>query len=470
MADPVVRITVSGARGPMGPASGPLGAGSVTAETVSNDGGEQTSIREKIGAADLVTEQLGIISGIAGNAPSITQFPGHNFLNSGASASAVMAGTVDQPNVVGGQGYIQTFTGDGVEDTFIISPGFTVDSAAYRNILVYLVTRSTGAEVLQNEGFQYSVSGKGTGTITITMNTAPTAAQDVRVRVYRKQNSAYSPLLNFAGFGYDNFNDGSGSMTIQFGAHHVNIGNTGGHNTFGGGANSVMRGGTSYSFAAGLSHDFNNSLAGFAGGMRGKLSSTTPAHFGASGKVGGWSVHFGELGEAETFYSAHFGRKGKTAIAGDLTIGAGVAADSEAGFVGSHEYPLRRQLTTATTTQMIPITGAAHFQMPENSKAFIEAEVLLSEVGTGAFRKLKLVSCVRRESGSTMSFLANSTYADQATVEEENDVSASGGEWQAQIYTSASGGFVVQGRGKAGLIINAFARVKVLLVADAAAA
>ncbi|WP_230280278.1 hypothetical protein [Croceicoccus sp. Ery15] len=417
--------------------------------------------------ADLV---LGEVSGIGGNAPNVTQFPDHNFLNSGASASAVMAGTVDQPNVVGGKGYITTFTGDGTTDDFVVTPGFTVADVAYRNILVYLVTRATGAEVLQSEPTHYSVSGKGTGSITIAMNTPPAATEDLRVRVYRKENSAYSPLLNFSGFGYDNFNDGSGSMVIQFGAHHINIGNTGGHNTFGGGAGNTMRGGTSYAFATGLSHDLNNALGGFASGYRGRLNGSGAAHFGNGGTVGSFSAHFGELGDASAVYSVHYGRRGTTGIGGDVAQGVGAVNDPSAGRMGLHKYGLRRVLTSATTTTLIPVSGYSHFQMPENSKAYVKAEVLLSEVGTDNFRKINLIACVRRTTGSTMSFVANSTYADQATVEEENGVTAAGAEWQAQIYTSASGGFTFSARGKASLTIQALAKVEVLLIADDAAA
>lgn len=47
----VIEVDIAGGRGPIGPASGPLGNGSVTAETVSNNAGEQEDIREKIGAA-----------------------------------------------------------------------------------------------------------------------------------------------------------------------------------------------------------------------------------------------------------------------------------------------------------------------------------------------------------------------------------------------------------------------------------
>ena len=50
----VIKMTGRGARGPMGPASGPLGSGSVTAETISDNSGEQEAIREKIGVTGLL--------------------------------------------------------------------------------------------------------------------------------------------------------------------------------------------------------------------------------------------------------------------------------------------------------------------------------------------------------------------------------------------------------------------------------
>lgn len=46
-----IRINVTGARGPRGLSSGPLGAGAVGADTITNDSLDQAAIREKIGAA-----------------------------------------------------------------------------------------------------------------------------------------------------------------------------------------------------------------------------------------------------------------------------------------------------------------------------------------------------------------------------------------------------------------------------------
>ena len=46
----VTKVVVQGARGPRGLASGPLGAGSVDSETISNDSGEQSAIVDKLGA------------------------------------------------------------------------------------------------------------------------------------------------------------------------------------------------------------------------------------------------------------------------------------------------------------------------------------------------------------------------------------------------------------------------------------
>lgn len=46
---PTINLTIAGARGPRGLASGPLGAGSVDSETITDDGGEKAAIVSKLG-------------------------------------------------------------------------------------------------------------------------------------------------------------------------------------------------------------------------------------------------------------------------------------------------------------------------------------------------------------------------------------------------------------------------------------
>lgn len=53
-----IRVTLQGAQGPAGAASGPLADGSVTAAKITDDAGEQAAIRDKLGLDDsLVTQQ-----------------------------------------------------------------------------------------------------------------------------------------------------------------------------------------------------------------------------------------------------------------------------------------------------------------------------------------------------------------------------------------------------------------------------
>lgn len=67
----VDRIVISNARGERGLASGPLGAGSVTAETVSNDSAEQQAILNKLGLAGINFD-----SGYIGGLPTADELRG----------------------------------------------------------------------------------------------------------------------------------------------------------------------------------------------------------------------------------------------------------------------------------------------------------------------------------------------------------------------------------------------------------
>jgi hypothetical protein len=69
----VTKVLVSGARGPVGPASGPLGSGSVTADTISNDSGEQGDILQKIGGIGDGDVNLGSLPSGSTDAISISR-------------------------------------------------------------------------------------------------------------------------------------------------------------------------------------------------------------------------------------------------------------------------------------------------------------------------------------------------------------------------------------------------------------
>lgn len=75
----VFRLRERGLRGPKGDkgdASGPLGAGSVTAATISNDAGEQTDILEKLGGVGSGDVNLGVLPSGSTNAIDISRTAG----------------------------------------------------------------------------------------------------------------------------------------------------------------------------------------------------------------------------------------------------------------------------------------------------------------------------------------------------------------------------------------------------------
>ena len=408
---------------------------------------------------------LGTITGIGGNTPSVIQFPGHNFLNSTAAASAVGAGTVDQPNILGGQGYIETFQGDGTTDEFIVSPGFVVEDAAERNVLVLLLNRRTRAISNFTEGISFTVSGKGTSSITISTTAPVAASDDLFVRVYRRTNSGAGILLNYISRGYDNYTDGNGFMTIMDGAHHVNINNIGGHNTFCGGASITIRDGSSYCFATGTSHDISASAWGFAGGGRGALNGFAATHFGISGKVGAYSFHCGQEGVADGLYSFHAGRKGRTQMAGEFVMGSGVTNDTAAGMMQFSNYPLRRTLTSSTWATFIALGGSNTFVIPASGTAHIHGKIHMMDVATGDFRFLELRTTVSRSSGTATTVVGqHAADADQITVLDESSAFAAG-TWEARVIGAAgSGGFSLQVRGEDGRTIQSHGRIEVSVI------
>jgi hypothetical protein len=131
-----VQVRVSGMRGPPGPASGPLGEGSVTADTISNDPAEQAAIRTKLGGRQrLDIRDFGNV-GVGGNDTAAFAAAFLEVENAGLDLYA-RGGTyiVDTLQVPNGHGF--AIFGDG--------PGRTILQAAAPNQPILIQEQTDGA-------------------------------------------------------------------------------------------------------------------------------------------------------------------------------------------------------------------------------------------------------------------------------------------------------------------------------------
>jgi len=127
-----VRIRVTGARGPIGPGSGPLGNGSVGADEISADSGEQEAITAKLGAAAL--------SDLASTGPG-----------KGLALSAFRqtgSGAIDRTGLEKAQEIVSALDFDGVGDE-------TADDLAALNAAII---RAGDSAVVDLAGLTYRVS------------------------------------------------------------------------------------------------------------------------------------------------------------------------------------------------------------------------------------------------------------------------------------------------------------------------
>lgn len=469
MADAVIRIggntisvTQRGGQGPKGDASGPLGAESVGAAEI--DSADVAAILAKIGAA---SDAVGTVI----NPGSGQNFKrgDWNYVSADAVASEAMGGTEDQPNVLGVPLHVEEVDGDGSTASFNVSPGFTVEDVGYLNVRVWEKTLANGAETLWAEGSNFTVSGKGTGTVTITPNSTLAATKGLRMRFYRKADAGNNPLLLYSPFGYDNASDGAGWMTVIIGAHHTDIGNTGGHNTFIGGSGCQIES-SSYSITGQLSNRIDTALAAAVWGMRNYGTGTAPFVAGASNQGGTYSGVWGEGNDALAVYSTVRGRRGKARIGGDVVLGQGSAGDTAAGMVSLHHYGLRRTVPSTSNVTAIPPSGSSAFVMDDNSDAFVDATVSFIDPDTGNRREILVKAAVTRGAGAgTTAMAIASTFSE---VQKTSGLVVSGGHWEAQVIHSAgSGGFVIVFKGTTGapnMIAEADVRVRYICRSAAA--
>lgn len=393
-----------------------------------------------------------------------------NYVSPDAESSEAASGTDVQPNVIGVPVEMFEFTGNGSQAAFTVTTALNITDERYLTVRAFLIDGTDRAIALQLEGTAFTVSGYGTDTITLSMTTPVPDGDVLRVRLYEMTSAGNAPLLNFSTYGYDNVNDGSGSMTIMSGAHHTSFNNPNGHNTFDGGSSIYMHSNTRYSYGNGLGHELEAVLSGFASGAGGYLLGNYPVHFGHAGIVGGYSAHFGDQGDVSEFFSTHYGRRGKAKVAGEFVMGCGTVTDPDVGLLQSGRYSLRKQISgTGLTALQNIVAGSSNYVLPENSIATISAiVVILDKANLNNFIKLKVETTVKRPVGTATVIIGdNASVADQVTVLDRGGSAAnvSSSSWDAQVFDSTvSGAFSIFVRGGSGLTCMAMADVTVQVV------
>lgn len=110
-----ITVTLAGGEGPRGLASGPLGVGSVTSDTISDQAGEQMAIRTKLGARNALSgndaDQLQAIMALlaAGGAAKIDAYGDSTFWGANAANTNNQVAT---PTPVQIQNFVNTFHGN----------------------------------------------------------------------------------------------------------------------------------------------------------------------------------------------------------------------------------------------------------------------------------------------------------------------------------------------------------------------
>lgn len=226
-----VEVNVSGGRGPIGMPSGPLGNGSVTAPTISNDGGEQEDIRDKIGAAS-AAELLEFTDSVA--------FPG------GAGPTATVNATAG--NLTGTYYYRVSYVSAGGETEVGVASAGVSPSAQRVNLSSIPVSadpRVTGRRIYRTAaGAADSVLGKLVTTInnnTATTYTDNTADGSLGANAPYFNSTGGSWLLNGATiasvasistrFGNNANPNQGGYANSAFGANSLSLNTNGFRNT-----------------------------------------------------------------------------------------------------------------------------------------------------------------------------------------------------------------------------------------------
>lgn len=401
----------------------------------------------------------------ATNTPNVTEFYQWNKITAAAAASKADAGTNQQPNLIGWNVNLSEQAADGVNSIFTVTNAFPVVLDPAKEIVrVALIRLSDGVRFPQVAGTNYTINIGADNTVTVTFNTAPQNIYSVWIRVIGSTQNSSSPLLNFITNGYDNVTDGSGPMLEMTGAHHTELNNPGGHNTYAGGSYNQMISGCSYSLVGGHENHLEGVAFGFVLGGRNTLkTSSGAAVFGQNNKIsnstgvlaGGYDHNFDNKP-----YTVVGGRGAIPIASGGLSIGNGKSGDTSAGLRQFDVFGLSKTTTDATEGFLSQNSGTSLNIINVSSAAFITAEVIATSSDNADQKTFLAKACVKRV-GGVLTIIGTPVIT--------SDFATAGASAWALRFQAASNGFYLRPTGVASTTIRWMASVKVTSVAFNAA-
>ena len=405
-----------------------------------------------------------ILTGVA-NTPNVTEFYNWNKITTNAAASKTDAGTNQQPNLIGWNVNLQEFIADGVQTLFTVPNSFPVVLNPAKEIVrVALLRKSDGARFPQPAGTKYSIAIDGSNNVNITFNTAPSNIYTVWIRVIGSTQNSNLPLLNFITNGYDNVTDGSGPMLEMTGAHHTELNNPAGHNTYGGGSYNQMINGCQYSYVGGHENHMDGIAFGFIlGGRNYTKNSSGIAMFGQNNKAidstGALVVGYDHNFNGKP-YSVVGGRGAIPIASGGISIGNGKSGDAEIGIRQFDIFGLSKTTTDATEGFLSQNSGTSLNVINVNSAAFITAEVIATSSDNLNQKTFTMKACIKRVGGVCTIIGAPTVVSEFAT--------SGAADWNIRFQV-ASNGVYLRPTGVAATTIRWMAKVSITATAFNAA-
>lgn len=314
------------------------------------------------------------------NTPNSTFNLNINSMAADAAASSVGGGTLQQPNKVGWQ-VARSYTNPGVgtQTVFPLTAAFPITLVPGVEVVrVALIRRIDRVRIPQVVTTDYTISGSGTSNIDITFNSAvDLAVYDVWIRGIGSAQSGNAPLLNFVDHGYDSVTDGAGPQVVVLGAHHTDLGNAGGHNTFVGGSYNEAINGSNYSVIGGTNNTANALQQGGVLGANNIAGGGGTFVFGQRNQVtGDLSVAFGDFHSSALTGVAHFGRGSVARASGHVVTGNYKSGDTTPGLRQFGSMGLSKTTTDATEGFLSAMNGTSLIVPGDTTHVLVIANVI----------------------------------------------------------------------------------------------
>ena len=323
------------------------------------------------------------------NAPNIVGNPEFNHMSERAVASQVHNGTQQQPNSVGRkifhfEYHDQTDTRN-VFDLSTSGP-VTLGGVELTSRVYYKSNLDGGLFPLKLGGAGsdgYTITETGTNSYRVTLNTSlDLGANRLTIRLIGSEDSDNDVLLVTSNTGYDNASTGEGPMTDIVGAHHTDLGNSGGHNRLSFGSYGELLEGTQYSDVGGYGNIGRDLTYGYVRGAFNDVGGVRSYCIGNNNRFNANGINC--LANNVYFYpvqkSLHksttlYGERPLPMMPGSIVVGAGRGTDARGGMVQTAQYVAREVKAGTGTGSLKTLIGSGTIEMPFSSVITIKATI-----------------------------------------------------------------------------------------------